>query len=207
MQRSCCWVTTLSAEIMSLCTESQGFPPPPFVLPVRIFFPCFTTYSALPLLTLNFTFTSQLLHIRRSFRTPAISSVFTSSGQFSIANKLLEASSWRGTAFLGIIGQSYCVLIALLASASSSWWLWEEPGEGGLECSLCNGVSFILLRASWISTGRGPGELLWVHMPGTSAVKHWLPAQLVTQAVVNLLAQTQCTQTVAGTFLNWTGTD
>lgn len=174
------------------------------------FFP--PLFHGLHLPTLIFSFTSQLLCVRRSFRTPAISPISTTSGQFNIANKVLKVSSWRAAAFLGIADQSYCMLIALLASACSSWWPWEEPREGGStllpwECSLCNGVSFILSRASRISAGRGPGELQWVHLPGTSAVKHWLPAQLVTQAVVNLLAQTQCTQTVAGTFLNWIGTD
>lgn len=29
-------------------------------------------------------------------------------------------------------------------------------------------------------------------MPGTLAADHWLPAQLVMQALINLLAQTQC---------------
>lgn len=46
-----------------------------------------------------------------------------------------------------------------------------------------------------------------MHMPGTPAGEHWLPAQLVTQALVNLLAQTQCAQTVVGSFLNCVGTD
>lgn len=182
------WVTTISAQIMPLCTESHVVFFPLCFASEDFFLLCFAACIVLPLPTLNFTFPSQFLCIKRSFRTPTISPIFTTSDQFNIANKLLKVSSWRG--------QSYCVYLALLASASSSWWLWEEPREGGLECSaamrllLVQWGLFILLRASWISTVRGPGELPWVHMPGTSAVKHWLPAQLVMQAVVNLLAQT-----------------
>lgn len=132
-----CWVTILSAQIMSLCTESHGvFSPPLFCYSGLVFFLLyFAACTVLPLPTLHFTFTSQLLPVRRSFRAPTISPIFITSGQFNIANKLPKASSWRGRAFLGIAGQFSCVLLAQLASASSSWWLWEEPGEGGLGCT------------------------------------------------------------------------
>lgn len=121
----------------------------------------------------------------------------------------------RGTAFLGNTGQSYCVhalqclhLLQNLNGFGES--LRKKEAWSTLllhEQRVCSRISFILLRAAWISTGNGSGELSWVHMPGTPAVKGWLPAQLVIKALVNLLAQTQCTQTVVDSFLNCTGTD
>lgn len=87
-----------SGGFFPLCVASQVF-----------FFPvCFAACIALPLPAPNFTFTSQFLCIRTSFRAPAISPIFTTSGQFSIANKLLQVSSQRGTAFLASLAVCLC---------------------------------------------------------------------------------------------------
>lgn len=109
-------------------------------------------------------------------------------GQFTIANTLLKA----------LLEYSIC-LQEVLKGGGLGYVLPQEP-------CVCSRISFILLRAARISTGRRPGTFSWVRIPGTPAVKHWLPAQLVVQTLANLLAQTQCTQTGVDSCLACTGT-
>jgi len=167
--------------------------------------------------SLNFTFTSLLWGGPSA--TPPISAVFTTLGQVSIANKLVKAPleysyackrdsiPWKHPSVFYIHALQCLHLLPALNGFGEKLrkkeaWTAPLPPE---QCA-CNRIAFILPRTSWISTGDRPGGLPWVRVPGTPAAKHWLPAQPAVRAVVNLLAQTQCTQTVVDSFLNCTGT-
>lgn len=165
--KSCFQVITLSAQRMSLCTESRRCFFFPFVLPRALLYVYLFWISASPL---------SCSISGGPAATPPISSIFTTSGRFSVANKLFKAPLERSTRLREAqpsLGAPVSLVACVLCSAYICCQLLVEAQSTLLlqEQCMCNRISFILLRASWISTGSGPGELSWVRMPGTPAVK------------------------------------